>query len=824
MPAFSPEVLANPIGVVTTLVARRAPVLPIDALEQLVTVVAPGRAVRRRLAQALLERPDVLKDGRSPAPRVVAALLLALQPLSDGAISPPRCKSCDKALASFLRRGSDWYCAACGPRRVPCASCGKVAVANSKDRAGRPRCQSCPPEGREPAEVVVDIVGGIEPALQPDTVRAAVQAVTSRAGGRRQLAWALEDRPELLTGAGAQAPVPSVLRLIDALVAVGATAVVRPPCPLCDRVVTLSKLHAGQRICRGCEARLRAVPCTLCQAVRDPVTRDEHGGAICANCFVKDPANQEDCQGCGRRRPVSVRTKAGPLCPSCRPVPEMTCAICGRVAPCEIAAATGKPWCRACQQRWARCARCGEVRQVRGGSVTAPMCATCTRDDEAFWKRCPTCGQATKLTDGPCQRCALRSRLHELLSGPEGTIRPELAALFENLAAVERPATVLSWLWRSDAVAVLSKLATGELALSHGALDELPPGKPLQHLRSVLVATGALAPRDEQMARLEAWVRSAVAARADADERQVLKRYALWHLLRRLRSRARDQVTHGQGVVLKAHVRAAISLLDWLQARGRTLGGAAQGDLDALLAGDGATKRRDLGHFVRWAAAERLCGLELPAVRWTGPSSSIDAERRWEQARWLLSDECLDRSDRVAALLVLLYAQRASAISRLRIDHVEVAGDAVALRLGKCPIVLPEPLAGIVIALVATRRGHAVLGTSGTSPWLFPGGQPGRPISASRLTERLRSIGVRAGPARTEALMQLSRELPAAVIAKMLGVHIAVAVQWQQIASGDWTTYAADYSRRQVARPQSSQLSTPPPGPPTHSYSCSSNN
>jgi hypothetical protein len=62
------------------------------------------------------------------------------------------------------------------------------------------------------------------------------------------------------------------------------------------------------------------------------------------------------------------------------------------------------------------------------------------------------------------------------------------------------------------------------------------------------------------------------------------------------------------------------------------------------------------------------------------------------------------------------------------------------------------------------------------------------------------------------------------VIAKMLGVHIAVAVKWQQIASGDWTTYAADYSRRQVDRPQSQQLSTPPPGPPTHSYSYSSNN
>jgi hypothetical protein len=30
----------------------------------------------------------------------------------------------------------------------------------------------------------------------------------------------------------------------------------------------------------------------------------------------------------------------------------------------------------------------------------------------------------------------------------------------------------------------------------------------------------------------------------------------------------------------------------------------------------------------------------------------------------------------------------------------------------------------------------------------------------------------------------------------MLGIHITVAVQWQQAAFGDWTAYAADISGR----------------------------
>jgi uncharacterized protein YidB (DUF937 family) len=76
----------------------------------------------------------------------------------------------------------------------------------------------------------------------------------------------------------------------------------------------------------------------------------------------------------------------------------------------------------------------------------------------------------------------------------------------------------------------------------------------------------------------------------------------------------------------------------------------------------------------------------------------------------------------------------------------------------------------------AARRGHAAIGDQGTSPWLFPGGQPGRPISAEQLTDRLRQIGIRSGQARSAALFQLATDLPAAVLARMLGIHIAVAV------------------------------------------------
>ncbi|NJP98894.1 hypothetical protein HCN51_57385, partial [Nonomuraea sp. FMUSA5-5] len=62
--------------------------------------------------------------------------------------------------------------------------------------------------------------------------------------------------------------------------------------------------------------------------------------------------------------------------------------------------------------------------------------------------------------------------------------------------------------------------------------------------------------------------------------------------------------------------------------------------------------------------------------------------------------------------------------------------------------------------------------------------------------ERLRDLGIHSSQARSITLFHLATNLPAAVLARMLGIHITVAVAWQRASSGDWTTYAAEVSRR----------------------------
>ena len=63
--------------------------------------------------------------------------------------------------------------------------------------------------------------------------------------------------------------------------------------------------------------------------------------------------------------------------------------------------------------------------------------------------------------------------------------------------------------------------------------------------------------------------------------------------------------------------------------------------------------------------------------------------------------------------------------------------------------------------------------------------------------------------------MTLAADVPAAILAKTLGIHVQAAIQWQKISGGDWTAYAADISRRgqvQEQAPAREQRADPLPG------------
>ena len=100
---------------------------------------------------------------------------------------------------------------------------------------------------------------------------------------------------------------------------------------------------------------------------------------------------------------------------------------------------------------------------------------------------------------------------------------------------------------------ILARLASGELDLSHAALDAVTDlhRNATGHITALLTALGALPARDTHLACLERDIAAILDRAADPDMRRLLRRYAAWGLLRHARGKARQApltsgIRHGQ--------------------------------------------------------------------------------------------------------------------------------------------------------------------------------------------------------------------------------------------------------------------------------------
>ena len=648
------------------------------------------------------------------------------------------------------------------------------------------------------------MIAAIDPALPAQRRHRRGARGGARAGQRRRLAWALQDRPELLTGAGAQAAVP-----------VGAAADRRPvrrrarrrrpaALPALRPGDRPGQAHDGLRLCRNCVARSRAEPCSRCGAVREAATRDEHGRPLCPNCLITDPANQETVRRLRAPPPGQRPDPGGPLCPTCRPRQDADLLDLRALRSLRDLQGHRPAVVPGLPAAVGTVRRLRQTRPIRGGTAGEPLCSTCTRPDPGFWRSCPGCGQPGRLHRGRCARCALGERLHDLLGDAAGEIRPQLQALHHALADHERPDTVLAWLDKERRRRPILREPRGRRRPSPTAcLDELPDGKPVEHLRSVLVAIGALPPRDEHLNRLEQWIAAAITERADPGEQ------AAAAPLRRLAPAAAAPPPHRRHSTPPTARSSPSSSTSGPPSRcwtgspptTSTLATARQGDLDAWMTSpqrhppprgralrplgqapethQPGLRRHQMGRPGQASSTPRPAGTRPAACSTTTPSSPKTASPGCS------SCSTPNGPPRSAA--------SPSTTSRPTNSNVR-------LRLGREPIVLPEPLADLVRQLVADRHGHATIGDQGTSRWLFPGGQPGRPISAYQLTERLRQLGLR--PARP-APPRCSSSPPNCPLPCSPGCSASTSASPSpgNAPAGDWTNYAADFSRRAPARP-----------------------
>ena len=413
---------------------------------------------------------------------------------------------------------------------------------------------------------------------------------------------------------------------------------------------------------------------------------------------------------------------------------------------------------------------------------------------------CTRCGHQGRLPAGRrCARCALTDQLALALDDGTGRVNPALAPLLAALTAMDKPRAGLIWLQNPKVPQLLSDLATGRIPLTHEGLHAVPSWRTAAYLRDLLMTCGVLATIDKQLVHYETWLHRRLADLADGDSPhlRLLRQFAGWDQLPRLRATAeRRPLTPSHRQFASDQLTQAHRFLGWLQQRDHTLAQATQADLDAWHATHNDHQRRCLRAFLRWATrAGHLPKLTLPPlpVRRVAP---LTQHRRLELLGQLLTDQDRPLRSRVAACLMLLFAQPATRIVRLTIDDITRAADGqVFIRFGEPPTPVPEPFATLLLQ-ATTQRDNLQTATNPGARWLFPGRRAGQPLHASHLSQLVRDLGVPALAGRTAALRQLVLQVPAPVVAQALGYHHSTTTRVASEAGTPWSRYASgDHSR-----------------------------
>ena len=192
---------------------------------------------------------------------------------------------------------------------------------------------------------------------------------------------------------------------------------------------------------------------------------------------------------------------------------------------------------------------------------------------------------------------------------------------------------------------------------------------------------------------------------------------------------------------------------------------------------------------------DRMPRLRLP-TRSTRNPAPITQQRRLALIRRLLTDHRVPMRERVAGLLLLLYAQPVSRIVRLTVDDVGRVDDQVVLRLGDPAATVPALFADLLLSLACNRTNMVTAGNH-DARWLFPGRRPGQPMQPRSLAPLLRARGIPVQNGRAAAIRQLVLQAPPPVVAGMLGYHDKTTTRLVLEAGGSWNRYASgDHSRR----------------------------
>lgn len=600
-------------------------------------------------------------------------------------------------------------------------------------------------------------------------------------------------------------------------------------CHMCGKTARVFYRIDGNPVCQNCGPR-KLHTCSSCGLENTPAHAVTEHGPLCSRCYHRGRIHQ--CCECGQETMYARRVSAdGPdtwICYRCWVPPTRTCSVCGFDKPCGRRT-SGKPICSSCRsrrQRKRRCVQCSRIVKIQTTLPIGAVCGPCYRQLRRTPSPCAGCGQIRPLvgidthghrTCGPCSgdtrnwrcrrcgivgllientfclSCSVESRVQDLLTGPGGHVHPQLAGVATFLLDENPRERTHQLLNRAQWITLLRSLIKSGDPITHASLDRLKQGSHVRYLRSVLVYTGVLDGRSHDLDAVDAWIDDLLGG-LPREIALLLRPYAAWSVLHRARQRADHRPSAGSvSRYARARITAAAQFLTWLTDHDLDLAGARQADVDRWL-DDGTTTRQRLRDFLRWANSRHLAAdLHVPSLGREGlPQHLLGDDQRWALLRRCLHDRDLDLTLRVAGTLMLLYAQIPTRIVELTADDIVTDDTGMHLILHTVPVLIPPPLAALTAELLADNEQRQSQRLPDAPMWLFPGYRPGTHFSGSRLSTNLnKTAGIFTKPARGAALCALAADLPAPVLADLLGVSVAAAIRWSALAGSDHLDYLA---------------------------------
>lgn len=442
------------------------------------------------------------------------------------------------------------------------------------------------------------------------------------------------------------------------------------------------------------------------------------------------------------------------------------------------------------------CAECFELRPIAYPSFSTYnllVCANCAGETSVF--ACAECGRE----DHPygmtrCARCILRERLTGLLAhAGTGMIHPELQPLFDELMRARRPQSVITWLRKPPGIGakLLRQMADGELPISHDAFRALPDERAHNYLRELLTSSGVLPPYHPSIEQFERWM-VGILKPLDSDSFAVISRYARWHHLRRLRAAAeRARLSKGAIYAARSAVVGAVRLATWATQHDTTIDTLTQPQLERYLAEFPGGRNGQQG-FVAWLRRSRTnTRISIPWRQETTPEVVVSDADRWDQINQLLHDDAIKLYARIGGLFTLLFAQPLQSVIAMRAEQVTFDADGrVTVAFDNIPIEMPPGL-DTLLRHYLDKRGTPSIASS-EHGWLFPGRHPGRHLVRETFRGHLVAAGISPGHSRHAAMFSLAGEVPAPVLAGLIGVADKTAVKWAALAARDWSGYVQE--------------------------------